>query len=383
MKGLLNASAYLYGEGVKKVNIGFEGDEIAYVGASEEGILPLFELPAGVTVVPGFIDEHIHGAGGFDVMDGTEEALKVISYCLAKEGTTGFLATTMTQPRDRITQALKAVRVAVDNGEMPGARVLGAHLEGPFLSLRHLGAQPVESVEDPSIARFNEYDAAAGGTIKIVTLAPETPGGEELIKYLSGKGVVASIGHSDATYSEVFVALKTGATSVTHLFNAQRGLHHREIGVVGSALLLDELNCELICDTIHLSVPAIKLALKNKPKDKITLITDAMRAKGLPDGESELGGQAVLVENGEARLRDGTLAGSVLKMNVAVKNLVEKCGVPFTEAIDCATANPAKNLGVFHRYGSITVGKKADLTVLDEDYNVLLTIVGGKVVYRR
>jgi len=383
MKGLLNVSAYIYGEGVRKVNIGFDGDTIAYVGECAEGIIPLTDVPAGSTVVSGFIDEHIHGAGGSDAMDGNVRALKTISDCLVKEGTTGFLATTMTQSRENITAALRAVQEAMAGDELTGARVLGAHLEGPFISRKHVGAQPIEYVEAPSIERFDEYNAAAGGAIKIVTLAPETAGGRELIEYISEKGVVASIGHTDAKCSDVVAATASGARSVTHTFNAQTGLHHREIGVVGSALLLDELNCEMICDTIHVSVPAIKLALKNKPKDKFTLITDSMRAKGLPDGESELGGQKVYVKDGEARLADGTLAGSVLKMNVAVKNLVTKCGVPFTDAIDCATVNPAKNIGVFDRYGSIAVWKAADLTVLDDACDVLLTIVGGKVVYRR
>ena len=382
MKGLINVSAYLYGSGVKKVSIGFEGDRIAYVGESAEGITPLADLPAEATVVAGFIDEHVHGAGGSDAMDGRVEALKTISDCLVKEGTTGFLATTMTQSKEKITQVLQAVKHAVKSDEITGARVLGAHLEGPFISLKHLGAQPREYVEEPSIALFEEYDAASGGNVKIVTLAPETAGGMQLVRHLSERGVVASVGHSDATYSQMLDAVEQGAKSVTHLFNAQRGAHHREMGVVGSALLLDALSCEIICDTLHLSVPAICLALKNKPKDKVVLITDGMRAKGLPDGESELGGQTVIVKEGEARLSDGTLAGSVLKMNDAIKSLVTQCGVPFTEAIDCATANPARNIGIFEEYGSIEVGKYADLTVLDEDFNVLLTVVGGNVVFR-
>ena len=383
MKGLVNVSAYLYGEGIKRVNIGFEGGKIAYVGESATEIEPISEIPSNATVVSGFIDEHIHGAGGADVMDGTLDALKTISNCLPSEGTTAFLATTMAQSREKLTRALRAVRSAVDNDEIVGAGVLGAHLEGPFLSSRQVGAQPAEYLEEPSIERFDEYDAASGGKIKIVTLAPERQGGTALIRHLSEKGIVASIGHTDATYAEVVAAVRSGAKSVTHTFDAAKGLHHREIGGVGGALLTDELNCEMICDTIHVSVPAIKLAWKNKPKDKFTLITDSIRAKGLPDGESELGGQTVIVKNGEARLADGTLAGSVLKMNVAVKNLVTKCGVSFTDAIDCANVNPAKNLGVFDRYGSIAVGKAADLTVLDEGFEVLLTMVGGKVVYRK
>ena len=381
MKGLKNVKAYIYGEGIKTVDIGFDGDKIAVVGKSAD-VEPICDIPVGATVVSGFIDEHIHGAAGADAMDGSLNALKTISDCLVKEGTTGFLATTMTQSRENITKALSAVKVAVGDSDFSGARVLGAHLEGPFISVKHVGAQPLEFVEKPSVERFKEYNEAAGGNIRIVSLAPEVEGGAELVKYLADNGVVASIGHTDAKYNDVINALNNGAKNITHTFNAQTGVHHREIGVAGSALLLDELNCEMICDTIHVSVPAIKLALKNKPKDKFTLITDSMRAKGLPDGESELGGQKVFVKNGEARLADGTLAGSVLKMNVAVKNIVEKCGVSFTDAIDCATVNPAKNIGVFDKCGSISKGKFADLTVLDDKFNVLLTIVGGRIVYR-
>ena len=380
MKGLKDVKAYIYGKGVVKVSIGLKDGKIAYVGTDCKDIEPIFTTDK--TVVAGFIDEHIHGAGGADAMDGSVAALKTISDCLTKEGTTGFLATTMTQSKENIVKALSAVKTAIEKDGFTGAKVLGAHLEGPFISLKHVGAQPIEYVEKPSVERFKEYNAASGNNIRIITLAPEVEGGKELIKYLSDNGVVASIGHTDAKYNDVIEAVKAGAKNVTHTFNAQTGIHHREIGVAGSALLIDDVNCEMICDTIHVSVPAIKLTVKNKPHGKFTLITDSMRAKGLPDGESELGGQKVFVKDGEARLIDGTLAGSVLKMNVAVKNLVEKCGVSFTDAIDFATVNPAKNIGVFDKYGSIEVGKAANLTVLDDDFNVLYTVVNGNIVYK-
>ena len=379
MKGLKNVKAYIYGKGITTVDIGFDGDTIAFVGNGGD-IEPIFTTDK--TVVAGFIDEHIHGADGADAMDGSVAALKTISDCLVKEGTTGFLATTMTQSKENIVKALSAVKTVMEKGDFTGAQILGVHLEGPFISVKHVGAQPIEYVEKPSVKTFKEYNATAGGNIRIITLAPEVDGGLELVEYLAKNGVVASIGHTDAKYADVAAAVKAGATNITHTFNAQTGIHHREIGVAGSALLTDEVNCEMICDTIHVSVPAIKLTIKNKPHDKFTLITDSMRAKDLPDGESELGGQKVFVKNGEARLKDGTLAGSVLKMNVAVKNLVEKCGVPFTDAIDFATVNPAKNIGVFDKLGSIEVGKKANLTVLDDDFNVLFTVVDGKLVYK-
>lgn len=380
MKGLKNVKVYIKNVGIVKTNIGIENGRIAYIG-NEENIEPIFETDG--IVVPGFIDEHIHGAGGADAMDGTVEALQTISEFLAREGTTGFLATTMTQSPENITNALKAVKKVREKGEYKGAEVLGVHLEGPFISPKHVGAQPLEYVATPDAELFDKYNEASGNSIKIVTLAPEVEGGLGLVKHLSNMGVVASVGHTGGKYADVVNAVAAGATNVTHTYNAQTGLHHREAGVVGAAMLLDELNCEMICDTIHVSVPAIKLVIKNKPHDKYTLITDAMRAKGMPDGKSELGGQDVFVNNGEARLADGTLAGSVLKMNVAVKNLVEKAGVPFTDAIDFATYNPAKNIGVLNERGTIEVGKRADLTVLNSDFEVLYTLVNGKIVYKK
>lgn len=380
MKGLKNVKVYIKNVGIVKTNIGIENGRIAYIG-NEGNIEPIFETDG--IVVPGFIDEHIHGAGGADAMDGTVEALQTISEFLAREGTTGFLATTMTQSPENITNALKAVKKVREKGEYKGAEVLGVHLEGPFISPKHVGAQPLEYVATPDAELFDKYNEASGNSIKIVTLAPEVEGGLGLVKHLNNIGVVASVGHTGGKYADVVNAVAAGATNVTHTYNAQTGLHHREAGVVGAAMLLDELNCEMICDTIHVSVPAIKLVIKNKPHDKYTLITDAMRAKGMPDGKSELGGQDVFVNNGEARLADGTLAGSVLKMNVAVKNLVEKAGVPFTDAIDFATYNPAKNIGVLNERGTIEVGKRADLTVLNSDFEVLYTLVNGKIVYKK
>lgn len=379
MKGLKNVTAYVAGKGLVKTDIAFEDGKIVAIGKLDD-VEPIFDTDG--VVLPGFIDEHIHGAGGADAMDGTEQALQTISEYVAKEGTTGFLATTMTQSPENIGKALKNVKTVREKGEYKGAEILGVHLEGPFISPKHVGAQPLEYVAKPAPETFDEYNEISGGNIKVVTLAPEVEGGLDLVKHLAKIGVVASIGHTGAKFSDVEAAVAAGATNVTHTYNAQTPLHHREAGVVGAAMLIDELNCEMICDTIHVSVPAIKIFVKNKPHDKFTLITDAMRAKGMPDGLSELGGQQVFVKNGEARLSDGTLAGSVLKMNVAVKNLVEKVGVSFTDAVDFASANPAKNLGLYDERGSIEVGKRADFAVMDKDYNILCTVIGGKVVYK-
>lgn len=383
MKGFKNANVYVYNKGIIKTNLGIEDGKIAYIGDDESIITEVLPYSSKQVIIPAFIDEHIHGAGGADAMDGSVDDLKTIATAIASEGTASFLATTMTQSKDNILKAMKAVKDYRENDYSNGAEILGVHLEGPFISTKHIGAQPLEYVASPSIEVFDEYNSASGNAIKIVSLAPEVDGADVLIKHLSKNGVIASVGHSDAGFLDIEKAIENGLTSVTHTYNAQRGLHHRDIGVVGSAMYFDDLNAEAICDTIHLSIPAIKLLVKNKPHDKFTLITDSMRAKHLSDGISELGGQKVIVKNGEARLENGALAGSILKMNDAIKNLVLKCGVPFTSAVDYATVNPAKNLKMFDSIGSIELGKRANLTILDGEFNVHLTLRDGNIIYKR
>lgn len=381
MKCFKNVLVYVDGEGIKKCSLSFD-EKIEKIGKKEIKKAEEIALPAGAIVLPGFIDEHIHGAGGSDGMDGTVEDIANIAKTIAAEGTTSFLVTTMTQSPENITKAMNAVKEYRAADPVEGARVLGVHLEGPFIAAAHKGAQPLEYVKNPDVKAFNEYNEASGNAIRIVSLAPEVEGADEFIRHLTAKGVVASIGHTGAKYADIEKAVENGAANVTHTFNAQTALHHREIGTVGSAMLLDELNCELIADTIHVSVPAMRLLAKNKPVDKLTLITDAMRAKGIPDGVSELGGQTVYVKNGEARLEDGTLAGSVLRMNRAVQNMVEKVGIPYTQAVDYATINPAKTLKIDSEAGSIKVGKRADFTVLNEAFDVLMTVRGGEIIYQ-
>ena len=380
IKGFKN-SWILTETGLKKTNLIIENGLIKEIGDAEaEGLV---ELPEDQIVVPGFIDEHVHGAAGSDAMDGTVEDLSKIANALASEGTTAFCATTMTQSPENIKKALRAVNQYIGEKRENGAEILGVHLEGPFISLNFVGAQPKEYVQAPGVEAFKVYEEASGNHIKIVSLAAEVPGAEELIKYLASKGIVASIGHSNATYADVCRAIEAGASNITHTYNAQKPLHHREVGVVGSAMLFDQLNCEAICDGIHLSAPAIRLLWKNKPHDKFTLITDAMRAKHMPDGISELGGQTVIVKNGEARLKDGTLAGSVLKMNNAVHNVMNFLGTNLENTVKYASENPAKNLSVFDKMGSIKEGKLANFAIVDKDVNVYKTIREGKVIFSK
>ena len=384
MKGFKNAKIYVEGKGIVTTCLGIENGKIAYIGDDESKIDELIaNVPEGSIVLPGFIDEHIHGAAGSDAMDGEVTALSTIANAIASEGTVAFLATTMTQSPKNLLKAMKAVKDYRKNDPADGAEVAGVHLEGPFISTKHVGAQPIKYVKAPDVEFFDKLNKASGNNIRIITMAPEVEGSDAFIKAVSEKGVVVSIGHTDAKYDDIVKAIECGAKNVTHTYNAQRALHHREAGTVGSALLLDELNCELITDTIHVSVPAMKLVFKNKPADKVTLITDAMRAKHMPDGESELGGQLVIVKGGEARLVDGTLAGSVLKMNDAIKNVVTKVGVPFLRAVDSATINPAKTLGIDNKLGSIKVGKNASFAIMNVDYSIEATIRNGKVIYSK
>ena len=380
MKAFKNASVYAEGKGIIKTSVYFD-DKIRQIGGYVAGAEEI-ELPENAVVLPGFIDEHIHGAGGSDAMDGNTKDLAIIAETVAKEGTTTFLATTMTQSKENILKAMRAVKEYREAAGEQGARIAGVHLEGPFIAAAHKGAQQLEYVAAPDAKTFDEYNAACGNAIKIITLAPETDGALDFIRHIVAQGTVVSVGHTGAKYAEVKAAMEAGATNVTHTYNAQSPLHHREIGVVGSALLLEDLYCELICDTIHVSVPAMQLLVKNKRADKLALITDAMRAKGLADGVSELGGQTVYVKGGEARLADGTLAGSVLRMNRALQNMVEKVGVPLTQAVDYCTINPARTLKMENEAGSIAEGKRADFAVLNDKFDVLYTVRDGKIIYK-
>lgn len=379
IKGYKN-SRILTEDGIIKADLLIEDGVIKSIGRLDcDG---LTELGDDKIIVPGFIDQHIHGAAGHDAIDGTYEGLGCIARALAREGTTGFLATTTTHSAEAIEKAVSTAGEYMSARPDTGAEVLGVHLEGPFISERFLGAQLPEYVAQPLVRTFRRYEQAGGDNIRLVSMATEANGAEELVAYLVSMGVTVSIGHSDATYRQVEAAVRAGATCVTHTYNAQRPLHHREVGTVGAAMLFDELYCELICDGIHVSPPAVKLLQKNKPKDKLVLITDSLRAKYMADGVyEENGGQLITVKNGEARLDDGTLAGSVLGMNAAVRNLMRYTGTDLPTAVRCATENPAKCLGIFHRVGSIKAGKLANLAVVDEEIKVYTTVREGKVIY--
>lgn len=330
----------------------------------------------GGFVSPGFINEHIHGCAGCDTMDESPEALLTMSKALPATGVTAFVPTTMTYEQGRVEQVLAAVRNACTQAK--GARILGAHMEGPFISTAYKGAQKDDNIVKPDFSWLAPYK----DVIKIITLAPEVIPSHHFLRECEENGIILSFGHSGADYDQALEAM-AGVESchVSHLFNAMSPLHHRAPGLAGAALTQDDVHCELICDNIHVHPAMQKLVYKAKGRDGIILITDSMRACLLGDGESELGGQKVFVQNGQARLADGSLAGSVLTMDQAVMNFLGNTGASLPDTIAMATINPAKDLGVYDRMGSLEAGKNADFTIFDETGKITYTVIGGETVF--
>ena len=332
----------------------------------------------GLYLSPGFIDVHIHGAGGHDTMDGTFEAINEISKVIVKHGTTSFTPTTMTVGVEDIRKSMKVIKEAKVNGT-DGAIVLGAHLEGPFISPKAIGAQNPNYLIPPTLENYNAMVGDAEDAVVSITIAPEIPGAKELIRELSQRGIVCSIGHTKATYDEAMEGIKCGCGHSTHLFNAMTPFAHREPGVVG-AIFDSDITTETISDGIHVSYPSLRIAYKQKTSDKVLLVTDAMMACAMPDGMYALGGQDVVVKDGAARLLSGSLAGSILTLDKAVKNVYKNVGLPLYEAVKMATYNPARHCKVSDRKGLIREGYDADLVLFDEDINIKNVLVGGKVL---
>ncbi len=330
-------------------------------------------------LLPGFIDLHVHGVSGHDVMDADVNALHAIERQLAQEGVTGFLATTMTASHARLTQVLATIAIAQKTPV--GARLLGVHLEGPYIAVEKCGAQAAQEIQAPNLDAFKALQASAQQQIKMVTLAPELAHAIPFIRALTAMGVITAIGHTNATYAQTCAAIDAGCHYATHLFNAMRGLHQREPGAVGAILLAKQVVAELIVDGVHLHPAVVALAYAMKGKDELVLVTDAMRAKCLGDGDYDLGGQQVTVRQQRAYLPDGTLAGSVLRMPQAIQQMVLFSGCSLIDAIHMATMTPARILGLDQVKGSIAVGKDADLVVMDANYHIALTLVAGEQVY--
>ena len=333
----------------------------------------------GLYVSPGFVDVHIHGAGGHDTMDGTFEAINEISKTICKYGTTSFTPTTMTMSTNDILKSMTSIKKAKLEGT-DGAIVLGAHLEGPFISPSAIGAQNPNFLIAPSFENFKSMTGDAIDSVVSITMAPEVSGAKELASQLTDMGIRCSIGHTKATYEEAIEGIKCGFCHSTHLFNAMTGFTHREPGVVGATFESD-ITTETISDGIHISYPSLRIAYKQKGIDKTLLVTDAMCACGMPDGTYALGGQPVIVKNGTARLENGALAGSVLTLNKAVKNILDNSEYKLYEIIKMASYNGAKFCKVDDKKGQIKENFDADLVIFDENIDVKMTIVGGKIVY--
>jgi N-acetylglucosamine-6-phosphate deacetylase len=361
-----------------------EGSRIAAIGHRDEMRLPpdaVDYVATGMTVVPGFVDVHIHGAGGHDVMEGDARALDRITSTVARHGTTSVVATTVTAPIEDTCRSLQGIASYIrahENGESDGlaAEILGIHLEGPFISKARRGVHPPDALAKPSVATLGRFIEAADGLVKIVTLAPELPGALELIAAAVAAKIVAAIGHTDADYDQARAAIRAGARHAVHMYNAMRPFEHRDPGVVGAILTDPEVTAEVIADLVHVAGPAIQVLIGTKGFDTILLVSDGIAATGMPDGKYRLGNFEVSVKDGVARNSEGKLAGSTLTIDRALRNIVG-IGVPLQDAVRMATVLPARRLGLAGKKGIIAVGADADLVALTPDLRVAGVMTRG------
>lgn len=339
-----------------------------------------YQFPDRYYLIPGMIDMHIHGSNNADVMDASTEALETICSSIATLGTTAFLATTMSEPTERIENAL--ANIAHFSNET-GAELLGIHLEGPFLSPSYKGAQDGHHLISPDIKLFDRWQVLANNKIKLVTLAPELDNAFALIRHLKSHKVIISVGHSNASFEQTNQAIEMGCSHATHLFNAMGKLHHRTPGTAAALLLNDKVMAEVIADFNHLHPAFLELTYRMKGRENCLLVTDATRAQCMPEGEYTLGGQTVFVSDNRVALADGTLAGSIVTQAQAAINMQAVLNCDVMDLVYMTSVNPAKALGVYHRKGSIAEGKDADLVVLDEQFNVVMSICRGDIVYQQ
>ena len=330
-------------------------------------------------LAPGFVDIHIHGGAGHDVMETSTSALDAIEKSMAKHGVTSYLATTVTAPQDRILMALDHLghAIADHRRQSAGARLAGIHLEGPFISHIKRGVHPPENLADPSPPVFERFFQASGGTIRMMTIAPELPGAIETIQLAKRLGVHSSLGHSNATYKEAELGIAAGASHATHTFNAMRPLDHREPGILGAVLSDDRLSADIIADGIHTDPSMVKLFLRAKGQERAILITDAISATGMGDGKYRLGEFQVEVKGDRCEYQ-GKLAGSVLTLDCAVRNVMKFAQLSLQQAVRLVTMNPARLLGDAHRSGTIAPGMSADIVVLTPRGEVVGTMVDGQ-----
>lgn len=373
-KIVFRGAQVLYAGQFIEADVAVANGRIAGIGRHLEGDV----LSVEGYLVPGLIDEHIHGIHGCDTMSGAQDVAQM-ARCVVQHGVTTFLPTTMNAPVEETHAAVQGVKDAM-LAAGPGADIAGVHMEGPFLSEKYKGAQDARANQLPSMENFQRLTDGTQEIVRLMTLAPELPGAEAFIRAAAAQGIRISAGHSDASYETMESALDWGLSQITHLFNGMNPLHHRAPGVPCAALTLEGLNIQMISDGIHLHPAAVKLAVRSGAR--ILLITDAMESADMPDGEYSLGGQQVFVRNGEARLAQGNLAGSTLTLERAVRNVMRFAGITLSQAVQMATANVADALGLCDR-GRIRTGLRADLCLLDRNLEVAKTMVAGKFEFER
>ena len=354
------------------------------------GVVPSGEIPAdaevidaqGGYVIPGLVDMHIHGYLGEDASDGNYEGLKIMAEGVAKNGVTAFLPTTMTVSYDELRKAFGLIRRCMEESKSTGwngAAIVGVNAEGPFINASRKGAQAGEHVRTGDPAFLKEY----ADVIRVFTIAPEVEGNMECIREIArDTSLLISMGHTAANFDQARSGIESGVRHVTHLFNAQTGLMHRDPGVVGAALLDNRVSTELIADTFHIHKGLFQL-VANVKGDQLVLITDCTRAGGLADGEYTLGGQPIFVKGIECRLADGTIAGSVLKLNEAVRNVLENTDLPVNRVVNMASLTPARRIGLGATKGSLETGKDADIAIVTEHFDVERTILAGRTIYQK
>lgn len=361
-----------------------EDGRVAALGHRDEVTVPkgaVDYVANGMTVVPGFVDIHIHGAGGHDVMEGNARALDKITSTVARFGTTSIVATTVTAPVDATCKSIEGIARYIRKREkepaaQPSAEVLGIHFEGPFISKAQRGVHPLECLAKPSAKLLDQFLEAADGLARIITMAPELSGGLELVEHAKSAGLVVSMGHTDADYDQARDAIRAGAQHATHMYNAMRPFTHRDPGVIAAVMTEPDVTAEIISDLVHVAAPAIQILLGVKGFDTVIAITDGIAAAGMPDGTYRLGTLEVTVKDGVCRNSEGKLAGSTLTLDRALRNLVS-LGVPFGDAVRMMTILPARRLGLAGKKGIIAVGSDADLVVLTSDLRVAGVMARG------
>ena len=391
VKAIIAGTVYTPVEEIRNGVILVEGHRIAKVGPREQ-----IKIPQGATVidyqdrtvVPGFIDIHIHGAVGYDLMEGTPEAVASVGKYLARHGTTSYAATTVAASLERTLNAAKGlgeiIRASNSAHVVPdkisGAQPACIHLEGPFLNIKRRGAHPASQIQKPSTELLARFLDAADGTVRILTLAPELEGALTVLEFARSKGLKVGIGHSNATYEEAKSAIEAGATHAVHCFNAMRPFGHRDAGIIGAVLTDDRVSAELICDGIHVEPTAIRLLIRSKGIERLILVSDSLSGAGMPDGNYRLGNFTVHVAGGVCRTVEGNLAGSTIMLDAALRNLSAYTGLSYRQCLPSVTTNPARILGLEKQKGVIAPRADADLAVLDQQFYVTQTYVRGRPV---